>query len=75
MNDFFCPYCGVECATTMALVGHKPLCPSNPVNAPQIATPVDTKAPETNKRTAAPGTLDVEPVAKPRKPTPSARHQ
>jgi hypothetical protein len=75
MNDYICPYCGVECASTMALVGHKPLCPRNPANALQIATPVDTKAPETKKHTAAPGKLDVEPVAKPRQTTPSARHR
>jgi hypothetical protein len=31
MGTLSCPYCGVECATVEARIGHEPLCPSNPL--------------------------------------------
>lgn len=65
MNEYLCIYCGVECATIQAKVGHERLCPRNPANCHVEAPALETKVPETYKTTPDSKKAHVEPVAKP----------
>jgi hypothetical protein len=64
MNEYLCKYCGIECATIQAKVGHEALCTRNPGNCHVEAPAPETRVPETYKTTPVPEKPHVEAVAK-----------